>query len=102
MLQGEGGVGWVIRGGLGTFKDQLISVGSLFVISGNPLEPGSMSAADNQGKRRMEEETNACPRTCTSEVAVDFAAILNHTAPRRGHGRLLQEAVAHDGHTEGT
>lgn len=35
---------------LGTFKDQLISVGSLFVISGNPLEPDSVSAADNQGK----------------------------------------------------
>lgn len=43
---------------LGTFKDQLISVGSLFVISGNPLEPDSVSAADNQGK---EEEMNACP-----------------------------------------
>lgn len=65
-----------------TFKDQLISVGSLFVISGNPLEPGSMSAADNQGKQRMEEEMNACPCTCTFKVAVDLTVILYDTAPR--------------------
>lgn len=49
-----------------TFKDQLITVGSLFLISGNPLEPGSMSIADNQGKQRMEGEMNACPCTCTT------------------------------------
>ena len=67
---------------LGTFKDQLISVGSLFVISGNPLEPGSMSAADNQGKQRLEEEMNACPCTCTTKVAVDLTVILYDTAPR--------------------
>lgn len=56
-------------GGLETFKDQLISVGSLFVISGNPLEPASMTDADNQGKQKMEEEVNACPCTCTTKVA---------------------------------
>lgn len=63
---------------MGTFKDQLISVGSLFVISGNPLEPDSVSAADNQGK---EEEMNACPCTCTTKVAVDLTIMLYHTAP---------------------
>lgn len=52
---------------LGTFKDQLISVGSLFVIGVNPLEPGSVSAADNRGKQRMEEEMNACPCTCDTQ-----------------------------------
>lgn len=72
-----GRCGWDNEGVLGPFKDQLISVGSLFVISGNPLEPGSMSAADNQGKRRMEEEEmNACPCTCTAKVAVDLAVTL--------------------------
>lgn len=67
---------------LGTFKDQLISVGSLFVISGNPLEPGSVSTADNQGKQKMEEEMNACPCTCTTKVAVDLTVILHRKAPR--------------------
>lgn len=87
---------------LGTLKDQLISVGSLFVISGNPPEPGSMSAADNQGKQRMEEETNACPCTCTSKVAVDLTVTLYDTAPRGGC-KQLQEAVIHYGDgTEGT
>lgn len=35
---------------LGTLKAQLISVGSLFVISGNPLEPDSLGTVDNHGK----------------------------------------------------
>lgn len=68
---------------LGTFKDQLISVGSLFVISGNPLEPGSMNAADNQGKQRMEEEMSACPCTCTSKVAVDLT-LMPYSSRGRG------------------
>lgn len=42
----EGGVG-----DQGSFKDQLIGLGSLFVISGNPLEPGTESRPDNQGKQ---------------------------------------------------
>lgn len=47
----NGGPGWGGRS-LETFKDQLIAVGSLFVISGNPLEPGSPRTADNQGKQQ--------------------------------------------------
>lgn len=83
-----------------TFKDQLISVGSLFVITGNPLEPGSMSAAYNQGKQRTEEEMNACPCTCTTKVAVDLTVILYDTAPQGGH-KGLKEAVSHDGDCTG-
>lgn len=68
---------------IGTLKkDQLISAGSLFVISGNPLEPGSLRAVDNQGKQRMEEqEMNACPCTCTTKVAVDLIIMLYRTPP---------------------
>lgn len=73
----------------------------MFVISGNPLEPGSVSAADNQGKQRMEEEMNACPCTCTTKMAVDLAVILYHRAPWGGHKQLLQENVTHGGYTVG-
>lgn len=79
--RGEGGGGRT----LGTFKDQLISAGSLFVISGNPLEPGSVSAADNQGKQGMEEEMNACPRTCTTRVAEHLTITADHTPPSGDH-----------------
>lgn len=39
------------EGTQGSFKHQLICLGSLFVISGNPLEPGAESRPDNQGKQ---------------------------------------------------
>lgn len=55
-----------------------------------------MSAADNHGKQRMEEEMNACPCTCAAKVAVDLAVALCHAAPRGGH-KLLQEVVNRDG-----
>ena len=84
-------------GSYGTLKDQLISVGSLFVISGNPLEPGSVSASDNQGKLRMEEEMNACPCTCSTQVWVDVAVILYHAAPQGGQ-RQPREAVKNNGY----
>lgn len=48
----NGGLGGGEGRSLEAFKDRLIAVGSLFVISGNPLEPGSLSAADNQGKQQ--------------------------------------------------
>lgn len=82
MRQGHGDAVVVVGGCRSgrTFKDQLIStVGSLFLISGNPLEPGSMSVADNQGKRRTEGEMNACPCTCTTYVSVGLSC---NTVPR--------------------
>lgn len=92
--RGEGGGG---GGALGTFKEQLISAGSLFVISGNPLEPGSVSAPDNQGKQAMEEEMNACPRTCTTRVADDLTIMADHTPPPSGDHNLLQDVINSDG-----
>lgn len=71
---------------MGTLKDRLILVGSLFVISGNPLESGSMNAADNQEGQRMEEEMNACP--CTTEVAVDLTVIIPSKAPWAGPSQI--------------
>lgn len=56
------------------------------------LSPGSVSAADNQGKQRMEEEMKACPCTCATKVAVDLTVILHHMGPRGGR-KLLQEAA---------
>lgn len=68
-------------------ESQLISAGSLFVICGNPPgPPRSLSAADNRGKQRTEEEMNARPCTCTIRVGgavrLRHTHTMTHTPPR--------------------
>lgn len=80
---------------MGTFKYQLISAGSLFVITGNPLEPGSMSSAGNQGKQKDGGGVE-CMSVHLHRMQVDLTVTLHHKTPQGGgnsHKDLLQAVI---------